>query len=79
VGDELVHFLERPRIEQEPDALARRELAGCVVAIETLLTAAELRAPFQVGEGFVWFSQAFTACDFSQSFRNFSSPLLVSG
>ena len=58
---------------------------------QALLAAAELGAAFEVGEDVVWSvhrvsfqpslaaSYALTACDFSQSFRNFSRPMLVSG
>ena len=63
--DELVGLLERPGIEEEIDALARGQLAGLVLPANPLFAAL--------------FTQAFTACDFSQSLRNFSSPMLVSG
>ena len=48
MGDELVELLERAGIEQQLDPLARRQLAGGVLAIEPRLAAAELRAPFEV-------------------------------
>jgi hypothetical protein len=78
MGDELVDLLERAGIEQQLDALARGELAGRVLLLEALGAAAELRPAFEVGEYFFGF-QAFTACAFSQSFRNFSRPTFVSG
>jgi hypothetical protein len=45
---------------------------------QALFAAAELGPAFEIGENVVRV-QAFTACDFSQSFRNFSRPMLVSG
>jgi len=50
MGDELVHFLERARVEQQFDALARRQLAGVVVPLEPLVAAAQLGAAFEIGE-----------------------------
>ena len=78
VGDELVEFLERARVEQQIDALARRQLASVVLAAQPLFSPAEFGAALEAGEHLVGI-QAFTACDFSQSFRNFSRPMLVSG
>jgi hypothetical protein len=43
-----------------------------------VLAAAELSPALEIGEDVVR-RQAFTACDFSQSFRKFSRPMLVSG
>ena len=70
-----------PGIEQQIDALARRQLAGVVLPATADLAAAELGAPFErprdvscTGHG-----ACFAACAFSQSFRNFSSPMSVSG
>ena len=37
VGDELVDLLERARVEQQLDALARGQLAGGVLAVEPIL------------------------------------------
>jgi hypothetical protein len=65
VRDELVEFFERAGIEKEVDAFARRQLAGVVLPPDALLAAL--------------CTQAFTACDFSQSFRKFSRPMAVSG
>src|SRR5262249_32319375 len=79
VGDELVDFLEGAGIEQQRDALARRQLAGGVLLPQTLLATAELGAALEVRQNIVRAHYALTACDFSQSFRNFSSPMLVSG
>ena len=78
VRDELVDFFERARIEQQLDALARRQLAGGVLLLEAIGTAATLGPALEIGEN-VFGVQAFTACAFSQSFRNFSRPMLVSG
>jgi len=78
VRDEFVEFLERTGIEQEVDALAGRELARVVLPAQPLVAASELRAALEIGEDVVR-RQAFTACDFSQSFRNFSRPMAVSG
>jgi hypothetical protein len=77
VGDELVDLVERARIEEEIDPLARGELAGLVVAAQPIRAAAKLRAPLEVVEVLVF--QAFTVWAFSQSLRNFSRPMSVSG
>ena len=81
MGDELVELLERAGIEQQLDPLARGQLAGGVLALETIGAAAELGAPLEVVETSSGSSapHALTACAFSQSFRNFSRPMLVSG
>jgi hypothetical protein len=76
--DELVEFFEGAGIEQEIDPFARGELAGVVLPAQPVLAAAELGPAFEIGKDVVRL-QAFTACDFSQSFRNFSRPMLVSG
>jgi len=76
--DELVELLEGARIEQQVDPFARGQLAGVVLAAQPVLAAAELGAAFEIGEDVVR-RQAFTACDVSQSFRNFSRPMFVSG
>ena len=75
VRDELVQLFERAGIEQEIDALARRELAGVVLALEAGLAAAELREPLEIGKA----RHTRAVWAFSQSFRNFSSPMSVSG
>ena len=86
--DELVDFLERSRIEEQIDPLAGGELARLVLPPEPILAAAELGAALEVRDVSVCpcrvrlkpdRSYAFTACAFSQSFRNFSSPMSVSG
>ena len=80
--DELVDLLERAGIEQQVDALARRELAGVVLPLQPLLAAAQLGAPLEVLEmrrADPSACYALAACAFSQSFRNFSSPMSVSG
>jgi len=46
--DEFVDFFECTRIEQQPDALARRQLARCALAPKALFAAAQLSAPFEV-------------------------------
>ena len=76
--DELVELFEGAGIEEKIDPFAGGELARVVLAFETLVAAAELGTALEIGEDVVRF-QAFTACDFSQSFRNFSRPMLVSG
>jgi hypothetical protein len=76
--DELVDFLERARIEEQLDPFARGEPAAGALPVEPLLAAAELGAPLEVRENLVGL-QAFTAWTFSQSFRNFSRPMFVSG
>jgi hypothetical protein len=53
VRDELVDLLEGARIEQEVDALARRQLPGFALAAKPLFTAAEFRAPIEIGENVV--------------------------
>jgi hypothetical protein len=53
VRDELVDLFEGAGIEQEVDALARRQLAGFALATKTFFSAAELRAPVQIGEDVV--------------------------
>jgi len=78
VGDELVDLLEGARIEQQLDPLARGQPAAGALLVEPLLAAAQLGAPLEVRENLVGL-QAFTAWTFSQSFRNFSRPLAVSG
>src|SRR6185436_12961325 len=42
MDDELVELLERARIEQQRDALARGELAVVVLAVDASLTATQL-------------------------------------
>src|SRR5262249_30267256 len=51
VGDQLVDFLERARIEEELDALARGQLSRGVLPLEPFPAAAELGATLQIGEG----------------------------
>ncbi len=93
VRDELVDFLEGAGVEQQLDALARGELSGVVLPLVSLGAAAQFGAALQISEGFMRIHSArcpvrgapcrvfhaFTAWLFSQSFRNFSSPMLVSG
>ena len=50
VGDELVDFLEGAGVEQQVDALARRQLAGVALAAETSSSPAQLGAPLEIGE-----------------------------
>jgi hypothetical protein len=78
MGDQFVDFFERAGIEEQVDPLAGGQFAGRMLPFDTGLAAAELRAALQVGES-VFGIYAFTAWDFSQSFKNFSSPILVSG
>ena len=50
MGDELVDLLEGAGVEQQIDALARRQLAGVVLAAQAVLSAAELGPALQVLE-----------------------------
>ena len=78
MGDELVDLFERAGVEQQVDAFTSGQFAGGVLAFDALGAAASFRSPFEVVEE-VFRIHAFTACDFSQSFRNFSRPMFVSG
>src|SRR4029434_2636035 len=51
--DELVDLFEGAGIEEEVDALARRQLPGFALAAKPFLTAAEFRAPIKIGENVV--------------------------
>ena len=75
--DELVDFVERPGVEEKIDPLARRQLTRLVLPPQPLVAAAEFSTPLEIAERIV--AQAFTAWAFSQSLRNFSSPMSVSG
>ncbi len=80
--DQLVDFLEGPGVEEQIDPLARAQLAGGMLALEAGRPATELGAAFEVFERFRGIQNqpyAFTAWTFSQSLRNFSSPMFVSG
>ena len=79
VRDELVELFERAGIEQEIDPLAGGQLAGFVLAAQPLRAAALLGPAFEFRERLGGIHYALTAWDFSQSFRNFSRPLVVSG
>ncbi len=46
MDDELVELLERAGIEEEGDALPRRELAFVVLAVDAVLSASQLAFPF---------------------------------
>jgi len=48
--DELVELLERPGVEEQVDALARRELAGLVLASQTVRAAAQLGEALEVSK-----------------------------
>jgi hypothetical protein len=78
VRDELVELFERSGIEKQIHPLAGRELSRRMLALDAVGATAQLGAAFEVGE-LVYGLQAFTACAFSQSFKNFSRPMLVSG
>ena len=75
---ELVDLFEAAGVEEQVDPFARGQLAGRVLLVEPILAAAELGAALEIREN-VFGVQAFTAWTFSQSFRNFSRPLAVSG
>ena len=49
VCHELVHFFERPGVEEEIDALARGELAAVVLAFLSVGAAAQFGAALEVG------------------------------
>ena len=69
-------------VEEQLDALARGQLAGVALALQPLLAAAQRGAALKVVEkrhSWTVSTQTFAACAFSQSFRNFSSPMSVSG
>ena len=48
--DELVDLFEGPWVEQQVDALARGQLAGCALALEAFFPASQLSAPFEILE-----------------------------
>jgi hypothetical protein len=50
-----------------------------VLAFDARRAAASFSTTFQVGKNVFGIHYAFTACAFSQSFRNFSRPMLVRG
>ena len=50
MGHELVELFERSGIEQQVDALARRQLACLVLALEAIFSAAELSQTLQFSE-----------------------------
>ena len=60
MGDQLVDFFERTGIEQQVDPLTGGQLAGRMLPLDARLSAAELRAALQIGEG-VFGIYAFTA------------------
>ena len=72
---------KRAGVEEQIDALAGGELARLVLAAQALLAAAQLGAPLELLEVLDpdRMRQALTACAFSQSFRNVSRPMSVSG
>src|SRR6185503_2885904 len=57
VRDELVDFFECAGVEQEVDALARRQLAGFALAAETFLAPAQLGPPLEIGQVIVMIHQ----------------------
>ena len=50
VRDELVDLFEGARVEQQVDALARRQLAGRALPLEALFAASQLGPPFELVE-----------------------------
>ncbi len=76
VRDELVDLLEGAGVEQQLDALARGQLAGRALALEALVAASKLGPALELIEPG---HHTRAACDFSQSFRKFASPMSVSG
>jgi len=53
VRDELVDLFERAVVVEKVDALASRQLPGFALAAKPLVTAAEFRAPIEIGENVV--------------------------
>ncbi len=54
VGDQLVDFFEGVGVEEKIDPLARGELAGRVLTLQSIVAASELGATFEVFEMFEW-------------------------
>ena len=79
VRHQLVELLERARVEQGLHALARRQLAGVVLALQPLLAAAEFRAPLEVRQLLGRGLHCAAPLAAAQSFRNRSMPMSVSG
>ena len=76
---ELVELFERAGIEEQFHALTRRQLAGVVMAFQPIFAAAELRLTFEARQFLQGSFHAFAPLAFSQSFRNRSMPMSVSG
>src|SRR5262249_20343304 len=80
VGDELVELLEGVGIEEQHHPFARGQLARRVLPLEALGSAAPRGPALETGESVMGIRHyALPACAFSQSFRNFSRPMAVSG
>ena len=79
VGYQLVDLNEGAGVEEEIDALARGQLARVVLPLAAARATTLLGAAFVVGEGGASVHHALRACAFSQSARNFASPISVSG
>ena len=54
MGDQLVDFFEGVGVEEKVDPLARGELAGRVLTLQSIVAASELGATFEVFEMFEW-------------------------
>src|SRR5262249_12505531 len=84
VLDELVDFFEGIFVEEQRDALARRQLAFGPLPRQTLRAAAdfsgavEFEQPFDRVGRFPYVTHLMTGT-FSQSFKNISTPRSVNG
>src|SRR5262245_62580143 len=80
MGDQLVDLLKGAGIEEEIDSFAGGELAGLVLTAQTIVATAAFGEALEIGEALERIQcYTFAACAFSQSLRNFSSPMSVSG
>jgi hypothetical protein len=80
VRDELVDLFERARVEEQIDALTRGQLAALALPALPFFAAAGFGATLErveIRSRIV--GHTLAACAFSQSFRNRSSPMSVSG
>ncbi len=87
--DELIHFLKSVFVEESMDSFSSGQLTRFVLTRNSLLTAAFFRLEMATLEFFLLvvsihipqgYLQLLTSCFcFSQSARNFSSPMSVKG
>src|SRR4029453_15232902 len=74
---EFVDLFEGAGIEQQVDALARRQLPRFALAAKSLVAAAQFRAPIEIGENVV--HQTLAPWAFSQSLKTRPRPTSGSG